>query len=492
MNLLLTLLKAAHCRSTHHYFALDALPYVSNRRGKLFVNLLLKHHDQYLLGAKDPDTRFRDFRNHVLHVADNDWGGAPAASEKWYRQLIVQLDRQRWSEAAYAAGVLSHYFTDPLMPLHTAQSEIESVVHRPIEWSVNQSYSRILKRFQDGDLQVVFQLAEGQGWLSHAIKRAARVSHRHYAGLIRGYDLEIGVKRPALGFDEPTVELLAGLFGLAITGWAKVLERAANDSRSKLPTVSVTTATIAAAIKMPSAWITRRIENAEERRAIQRLFEEFRTTGQVVANLPDEVVSVRNEKEREKESNRASATQPMGSAATDTVAAECVVAASEQTQEITTDTPHRTPAPTARQSWLRLTSPIVDAPSIGPKTAIRFHKIGIDTIEQFLSQAPDSIASSLDTSWIDAERVLQWQDQARLVCDVPSLCGYKSQLLVGVGCRSQRCLSQQNASQLHVKISEYAATSAGKRALRSSRLPSVTDVSQWIRDAQPDSLQRTA
>ena len=479
MNLLITLLKAAHCRSTHHHFALDALRYVSNRRGKLLANVLLKHYDQYLMGAKDPDTRFRDFRNHVLHVADNDWGGATTASEKWYRQLIVQLDRGRWSEASYAAGVLSHYFTDPLMPLHTGQSEVESIVHRPIEWSVNQSYSRILKRFESGNLEVVFELAEDPGWLTHAIKKAARLAHRHYASLIRGYDLAAGVRRPAEGFDDSTLEILSGLFGLAITGWAQVLERAANDSRNKIPGVSVTTATMVAAMKMPSAWIIRRVESAEERKAIQSLFNEFHETGRVVDHLPQEVVSVR--KERELDRTEGSAT---GTTAPASVTQSIPPAISAATSR---------PSPaTARKASLLLSDPIVDAPSIGPKTAKRFHSIGIETVQQFLVASPATLASRIDASWIDADTLHRWQDQARLVCEVPGLCGYKSQLLVGADCRSRKALTQENPSNLHHRISRFAATSAGTRALRSSKLPTVDDVAQWIRNASEDQLRRTA
>ena len=37
--------------------------------------LILKHHAQYLEGSKAPDKEFKDFKNHVLHVRDNMWGG---------------------------------------------------------------------------------------------------------------------------------------------------------------------------------------------------------------------------------------------------------------------------------------------------------------------------------------------------------------------------------------------------------------------------------
>jgi len=478
MNLLITLLKAAHCRSTHHHFALDALAYLTSRRGKLLGNVLLKHYDQYLLGAKDPDTRFRDFRNHVLHVSDNDWGGAPAAAEKWYRQLIVQLDRERWSEAAYAAGVLSHYFTDPLMPLHTAQSEVEAIVHRPIEWSINQSYRRILKRFHLGETQVVFELASDPGWLSHAIKRAARVAYRHYAPLIRGYDLAVGTRRPQDGFDEASIDILAGLFGLSIVGWAAVLERAANNTRSKIPAMNLTLTTVVASIKVPSAWVTRKIESAAEQQAVRAIFEEFQATGNVVIHRPPEVVSVGSEREKDRDLASEPATPTPETEATATLAASSTLAS--------------TAAVATRGTRLSPSSPLVDAPSIGPKTAKRFSAIGLLTVEQFLQQTPKTLAESLKTSWIDAVTIEQWQDQARLVCEVPNLSGYKAQLLVGVGCRTTQELGRQSPAELHDRIVQFAATPAGSRILRSSRTPQVDEVAGWIHDAASTSLRRTA
>ncbi|MEM9646066.1 MAG: DUF4332 domain-containing protein, partial [Planctomycetota bacterium] len=116
MNPLLTILRAAHCRSTHHFFAVDALPLVQTGAGKRLVSWLMRHHDRYLTGAKDPDTRFRDFHNHVVHVADGYWGGAPRLAHQWYERLQKSVRERDFSEAAYAAGVMSHYFTHRSTP----------------------------------------------------------------------------------------------------------------------------------------------------------------------------------------------------------------------------------------------------------------------------------------------------------------------------------------------------------------------------------------
>jgi hypothetical protein len=61
------------------------------------------------------------FKNHVLHVAEGYWGGAPE------KPSLVSEDRRRaesrqLADAVYAAGVLSHYYTDPVQPFHRPDS----------------------------------------------------------------------------------------------------------------------------------------------------------------------------------------------------------------------------------------------------------------------------------------------------------------------------------------------------------------------------------
>jgi hypothetical protein len=71
------------CRSNHHRLAVLALEHLQGEGAEDWRNVFLKHRDAYLEGAKAPDEVFKDFRNHVLHVRDGDWGGAPAAAREW-------------------------------------------------------------------------------------------------------------------------------------------------------------------------------------------------------------------------------------------------------------------------------------------------------------------------------------------------------------------------------------------------------------------------
>ena len=85
MNLLFRIVYAAHATGTHHKLALDALRYLDNPQAKAWRRLFLSEAEVYLEASKIPDKEFKDFKNHVLHVGDNFWGGAP---EKVEQELV--------------------------------------------------------------------------------------------------------------------------------------------------------------------------------------------------------------------------------------------------------------------------------------------------------------------------------------------------------------------------------------------------------------------
>lgn len=485
MQTLLWILRAAHCRSVHHHFAVDALPLVGTQSGKRLVQHLLQHHDRYLTGAKDPDTRFRDFQNHVVHVDDGYWGGAPRVAHQWYDRLQKYLGQDRFDDAAHAAGVLSHYFTDPMQPLHTAQSPVESVLHRPIEWSVNRNYRNLYDAWQRDPERVLFRLSDRPGWLGDAILQSAKFANRHYETLLNHYDLAIGRSRPADGFDERGNEVLADLVGLAITGWARVLERAARDAEQRLgcplPKTGTSISSVLATVRAPHRLWLRRIDDRRTRKKVAALVEEFHRTGKVVNNLPSEVRvvgMVRTIAEREREYNAkrkqlrelhsqivSGEPKPMQSPeASQTRIAPEITPAEDKLQILTFEAPDDA-------IRLNVEDPLVDAPSIGPKTAARFSKLGIHTVGDFISSDPTSVANRLDVSWITPDTIRAWRSQAMLMCLLPSMLARECQLLVGAGFQTLQSIATADPRGLQQQLNEYASTNAGARHLRGAQPP---------------------
>ncbi len=628
MQRILSILRAAHCRSTHHYFAIDALQQLKTAQAQRLANILLKYHDDYLVGAKAPDSDFKDFQNHVIHVEQNNWGGAAIKCQEWLEQARQMLDEGKWKKAAYACGVLSHYFTDPIMPLHTGQSSRETVVHRPMEWSICKSYDDILAYYVSSGLQCDFALASDDKWIGKAVVAAASVAHRHYDRLIAIYDLKKGVANPRQGLNDEAIAILAELFALAIHGFSSVLSRLADETTAQLPQVSLTMTSLLATIDMPLAWIVRKVSDSQERRAVQAILAEYDKTGVLRRTLPAEIAMVEKAKieqpklrfnfdsdsetqspelkvaakaqddtdsERSaskdtKESRKLasiaipsdavvaasdsaakeaaqiepamleSASQQMGiesprkvseltSDSTNTAAletqnqtkkadepvadgqpkfvplsqartklrvhredneskptatAEKKKAASAKSSESTTqaqsspvteekvskETPLRIapgtmlPAVDDPTNNVHYGSPLVEAPSIGPKTAKRFENIGIRTIRQFVSINAEELVERLATRWITVDLIRDWQDQARLVCEVPVLSGYRAQLLVAVGCRTSWQLRTSSAAALYAQLEPFCNTAEGEQILRSARIPTAEDVEAWIDSAK--------
>lgn len=287
------LVRGFHCHNTHHRFAWDALPLVQTDAGQKLVRLLFRYQNHYLTGATDPDTRFRDFQNHVIHTRDGFWGGAPRVAHAWYERLQKYLRTNRYGDAAHAAGVLSHYFTDSLHPLHTHHDSVEKILHGPIEWSIHCGYESILKSWQQNDLQVVFQLSTGPGWLGEVILHSARYANRKYETLLEGYDPTRTLLDPLGALSSESRIAMAEIFGLAITGWARVLERAANDAEitrgGSLPRFGMPLPIAIATARIPTQWYSGWAEDRDLRNSIAELLEEWRVTGRVENNLSAEV-----------------------------------------------------------------------------------------------------------------------------------------------------------------------------------------------------------
>ena len=180
-SLLFRLLYANKCTSTHHKLAMDALLHLETIQAAQWQNLFVRNVEVFLDGSKAPDKKFKDFRNHVLHVNDNYWGGAVVKAEEWYKRLCEFLKQEDWRRAVYSAGVLSHYITDPFMPLHTQQSEAEGAVHRACEWSVCKSYDSLIQDLSDelGGFPSI-NLARSDDWLAMAVIDGAQEANRHY------------------------------------------------------------------------------------------------------------------------------------------------------------------------------------------------------------------------------------------------------------------------------------------------------------------------
>lgn len=292
MNTLFRVLYAAHARGTHHKLALDGLRQLAGPQGEAWGCVFLKHAELLLLGAKAPDDSFKDFKNHVLHPRDNFWGGAPPKVRNWYGHVVTALRQSDWPTAAYAAGVMSHYLTDPLHPFHTGQSQAENDIHRAVEWSISRSYDALWKLGATLPEPVVM-LGSADNWLEMLVCDGAIIANAHYEGLIAHYDFTRGVVDPPAGLDAVAQRLMAGLIVHAATTFGVVLQRAIDEAAMEPPEVSLTLETVLATLKVPIRVLQKQLANVADRRLVERMYDELQATGKVEKNLPEDDRAVR-------------------------------------------------------------------------------------------------------------------------------------------------------------------------------------------------------
>ncbi|MEM6473768.1 MAG: DUF4332 domain-containing protein [Planctomycetota bacterium] len=128
--------------------------------------------------------------------------------------------------------------------------------------------------------------------------------------------------------------------------------------------------------------------------------------------------------------------------------------------------------------------PVVDAPTIGPRMASRLEAIGIMTVDDLLITNAATIAEQLDHRRVTEDVVLQWQQQATLVCRVPMLRGHDAQLLVAGGVTTPEELASYNADDLLAIIDPVSRSSEGQRYIRSGKAPDHQEITEWISFAQ--------
>jgi hypothetical protein len=606
MAIVLSILRRAHATGTHHYLALDALRDLDVAQRDSWERLFHKHIAVYVDGAKAPDKAFKDFENHVLHPRHGFWGGAVAQVETWYQETVDALTKQDWQAAAYAAGVLSHYVTDPLQPLHTHQTDAESAIHAAVEWSVSRSYVDLMALASQAPAQTVLATDASLADLMH---QGATAATAHYETILAHYDIKRGVVTPEDGLDDLGRRVMAGQLRAARRCFALILARAIKEARVAPPDVSLAGDALKAFLTLPGARRRKRAIDGADRRQVEAMYDELMATGHVETTLPEDDRRIRDlfaaaqltaatataQAAPEQAAGHtlprlAAAPQPAPAApheatapddnldpddpagafpaarkrvaietprpappvtptpdiraratavsikanepdaprniaapagitdatvaepaSTEPVIAEPIITELGATSPLTAFSQSPTladmkpvridPPPSARVSaalasyrpstpsntqgsTLSLDADVVDAPSIGPKTAERLNAVGIDTVGDFLKAHPIALAARLEHTAMSAAVLIEWQDQTRLMVALGDLRAADAKLLVGAGYRTLEAITNVEPDQLSADVLRFALTKEGQALLREGFVPDVARIRGWAMEAR--------
>ncbi len=106
---------AAWGLQTHMFIVNEAVSSISDENWKKAFEYYLP---ELMTGSTTPDQAWQDWDNH-LYYPETGEHNAPNAAELWYDYAKANFTAGNWEKGFLAAGVMSHYFSDPCIPLHT-------------------------------------------------------------------------------------------------------------------------------------------------------------------------------------------------------------------------------------------------------------------------------------------------------------------------------------------------------------------------------------
>ncbi len=132
----------------------------------------------------DPDTQFKDTKDHVYDRWGKANGNAQTKVSKYYGQAVTYLAAGNIDGASRALGLLSHYYADINNPLNTDNIKTESRMHSRYDSVVDQQ----LRSVGQNRAWVSY---DGYSHVSNASAftiSSARTSHSAYSTLVKEYN----------------------------------------------------------------------------------------------------------------------------------------------------------------------------------------------------------------------------------------------------------------------------------------------------------------
>lgn len=133
-----------------------------------------------------------------------------------------------------------------------------------------------------------------------------------------------------------------------------------------------------------------------------------------------------------------------------------------------------------------------DVLSLGPRTAGQLMRLGVRSVADLLAAKPQVIAQRLRDERFTAESVADWQREAQLLIEAPSLPIEAARLLASAGFSAAQRVARATPTELSAALEQLGDQPQRANWISQQPLPSVQEVNTWIRCAQQSLAARAA
>lgn len=494
--------KSRSVRSVHHRVVMEALRYLEGN----WADLFLKEYKNLLEGSKAPDKRFKDFRNHVCHMP-NGWGGAKNAVKEWYGKYVEALRARNWKDAAYNAGVMSHYYADVNHPFHTGQTSDEGKVHSYTEFGAAEIYME-LRELMTIDNPVKVDNIED------FVFKAAKEAYNMYEDLLVGFDVEAGdAFKWGKGYTPELKKKIAPQIARAIWGTASLFKKGIEESKSEKPEgISLTSKKVVTRVGTPTEWARRWNDRRWKKKRTRMIRKEKRKFGRVRKSLlPDDKdyhkalddgeikpvalkggisPKISDKQKTQVEKDSASKQKKEQAVKKKELKEKKVVEKKGEEKQVKKKEAKKKAKKTGR--WapaITHNSDIEDAAEVGPATAKRLTQIGLKTVSDFVKKPTKEIVrllkEQLNYTRLDLEDIDRMQKETQLMLDVPRLRVHDVVVLYSAGITSKEMLLKLDQDTIWKKVQEALKTDHSKKYLSRGKITvDLEEIGEWKESAQ--------
>ncbi|MHA1484735.1 MAG: zinc dependent phospholipase C family protein, partial [Candidatus Thorarchaeota archaeon] len=100
---------------THMFMVSEAMSQITNAS---WYEAYEYYSPEVLAGCTTPDQAWQDWDNH-LYYPETGEHNAPTAAARWFNFSRDNFTAGNWEAGFFAVGVMTHYFSDPCIPVHT-------------------------------------------------------------------------------------------------------------------------------------------------------------------------------------------------------------------------------------------------------------------------------------------------------------------------------------------------------------------------------------